>query len=119
MRYGISKLAYTPNDKKQCPAGRRVSYLLLLLTFLCAFVVTIDGPSVQFGSKSGYDVYKIPKLVDGEQSAQPAPLWIGVYPENPQPVHASFLLFDFKQNLRRWPNVAGDISRSPPFFPAV
>jgi hypothetical protein len=34
-------------------------------------------------------------------------------------VPASFLLFDFKQNLRRWPNVAGDISRSPPFFLAV
>jgi hypothetical protein len=29
-------------------------------------------------------------------------------------VPASFLLFDFKQNLRQWPNVAGDISRSPP-----
>ena len=30
-------------------------------------------------------------------------------------VPASFLLFDFKQNLRQWPNVSGDISRSPPF----
>ena len=108
-------LAYTPNDKKQCPAGRRVSYLLLLLTFLYAFVVTIDGPSVQFGSKSGYEVYKIAKLVDGERSAQPWPLSIGVSSEDPPPVHASFLLFDFKQNLRRWPNVAGDISRSPPY----
>ena len=29
-------------------------------------------------------------------------------------VHPNFLLFDFKQNLRHWPNVAGDISRSPP-----
>jgi hypothetical protein len=31
-------------------------------------------------------------------------------------VPASFLLFDFKQNLRQWPNVAADISRSPPFL---
>jgi hypothetical protein len=91
----------------------------LLLAFLWAFVGTIDGPSVQFGSKSGYDVYKMPKLVDGEHSAQPWPLWSGVFPENLPPVHASFLLFDFKQNLRRWPNVAGDISRLPPFFLAV
>ena len=37
----------------------------------------------------------------------------------PQLVHASFLLFDFKQNLRRWPNVSGDISRSPPFLFAL
>jgi hypothetical protein len=34
-------------------------------------------------------------------------------------VHAFFLLFDFKQNLRRWPNVAGDISRSPPFLRSI
>ena len=112
-------LSYTPNDKKKCPAGRIVSHLLLLLTFLCAFVVTIDGPSVQIGSKSGYEVYKTTKLVAGERSAQPWPLSIAVFPEDPPPVHASFLLFDFKQNLRRWPNVAGDIGRSPPFFPAV
>ena len=112
-------LAYATNDKKQCPPSRTVAYLLLLLTFLWAFVGTIDGPSVQFGSKSGYDVDKLPKLVNGEHKVQPCPLWIGVFLKDPPPVHASFLLFDFKQNLRRWPNVAGDISRSPPFFPAV
>ena len=112
-------LVYTQNDKNLYPAGRIVSHLLLLLTFLCAFVVTIDGPWVQIGSKSGYEVYKATKLVDGERSAQPWPLTIGVFPEDPAPVHASFLLFDFKQNLRRWPNVAGDISRSPPFVLAV
>jgi len=112
-------LAYPTRDKNHRPSRRTVAYLILLLTFLCAFVGTIDGPSTQIGSKSGYDVYKMPKLVDGEYSAQPSPLWIGLFPENPPPVHASFLLFDFKQNLRRWPNVAGDISRSPPFFSAV
>jgi hypothetical protein len=37
-------------------------------------------------------------------------------PNDPPVVHASFLLFDFKQNLRRWPVVAGDINRSPPFL---
>src|SRR5262249_18040571 len=29
-------------------------------------------------------------------------------------VHPDFLLFDFKQNLRHWPVLAGNISRSPP-----
>jgi hypothetical protein len=111
--------AYPTNDNNHPPPGRTVAYLLLLLTFLWAFVGTIDGPSVQFGSKSGYHVYKMPKLVDREHSAQPWPLWIGAFPENLPQVHASFLLFDFKQDLRRWPNVAGDISRSPPFFHAV
>ena len=108
-------LAYPTHDKNHRPFSRTVAYLLLLLTFLYAFVGTIDGPSAQFGSKSGYEVYKIAKLVDGERSAQPWPLSIGVSSEDPPPVHASFLLFDFKQNLRRWPNVAGDISRSPPY----
>jgi hypothetical protein len=41
---------------------------------------------------------------------------IGAARDDSLVVHASFLLFDFKQNLRRWPNVAGDISRSPPFL---
>ena len=96
-----------------------ITYGLLLAIFLWAFLGTIDGPSVTFGSYSGYLVYRMPKVVDGEHGTQPSPFWIGAFPDEPPPVHASFLLFDFKQNLRRWPNVAGDISRSPPFFSAV
>ena len=112
-------LAYATNDKKQRPLSRTVAYLLLLLTFLWAFLGTIDGPAVNFGVDAGSVVYKTPKVLDWEHGVQPGPLWIGVFPEEPPPVHASFLLFDFKQNLRRWPNVAGDISRSPPFFLAI
>jgi hypothetical protein len=29
-------------------------------------------------------------------------------------VHRDFLLFDFKQNLRHWPVLANNITRSPP-----
>jgi hypothetical protein len=29
-------------------------------------------------------------------------------------VHRDFLLFDFKQNLRHWPVLSGNINRSPP-----
>jgi hypothetical protein len=112
-------LAYATNDKKQSSPSRTVAYLLLLLTFLWAFLGTIDGPAVNFGIAAGSVVCKTPKALDCEHGVKPGPLWIGVFPEEPPQVHASFLLFDFKQNLRRWPNVAGDISRSPPFFLAI
>ena len=29
-------------------------------------------------------------------------------------VHRDFLLFDFKQNLRHWPVLSGNLNRSPP-----
>ena len=112
-------LAYPKNDENQRPLSRTVAYLFLSLTFLLAFLGTIDGPAVNFGIGAGSVVYKAPKVLDCEHGVKPGPLWIGVFPEEPPPVHASFLLFDFKQNLRRWPNVAGDISRSPPFFLAI
>jgi hypothetical protein len=109
-------LAHQKIDKNRRPPRTRVAYLLLLLTFLWAFLGTIDGPTVNFGIASGTAVYKIPETVDSEHGIQPGPLCIGVFPDEPLPVHASFLLFDFKQNLRQWPNVSGDISRSPPFL---
>jgi hypothetical protein len=111
--------AYPTTDKTQRPPSRPVAYLLLLLTFLWAFLGTIDGPAVNFGVAAGSAVCKTPKVLESEHGNQLGPLWIGVIPEEPPPLHASFLLFDFKQNLRRWPNVAGDISRSPPFFLAI
>jgi hypothetical protein len=110
---------YARNDKNHRPSRRIIASLILLLTCLWVFVATIDGPSIRFGSKSAYDVYKTAKVADGGHSAQPWPLWIGGSPKNFPTIHTSFLLFDFKQNLRRWPNVAGDISRSPPFFLAA
>ena len=96
-----------------------VSYVLLSLIFLWAFLGTIDGPTVNLGIAAGSVVYKTPEVLDREPGVRPGPLWFGVFPEEPPPLHASFLLFDFKQNLRRWPNVAGDISRSPPSFHAT
>jgi len=112
-------LAHPTNDKNQRPLSRVVTYVFLSVIFLWAFLGTIDGPAVNFGIAACSVVCKTPNVVDGEHGSQPGPLWIGVFPEEPPPVHASFLLFDFKQNLRRWPNVAGDISRSPPFFLAI
>ena len=112
-------LAYPTKDKKQRPPSRTAAYLLLLLTFLWAFLGTIDGLAVNFGITAGSVVCRTAKILDWDHGVKPGPLCIGVLLDEPPPVHASFLLVDFKQNLRRWPNVAGDISRSPPFFLAI
>ena len=108
--------ARSARHANQCPPGRTIASVILLLTFLWAFLGTIDGPAVNFGINAGSLVYKTAKVPDREPGAEPRLYWIGVFPEEPPPVHASFLLFDFKQNLRRWPNVAGDMNRSPPLF---
>lgn len=108
-------LTLAANDKKQRSPNRTVAYLFLLATFLWAFLGTIDGPAMNVGVDAASVVYITTKSLDRAHVTQLDSLWIGMLPEMPQRVHASFLLFDFKQNLRRWPNVAGDISRSPPF----
>jgi hypothetical protein len=112
-------LAHQKNHEDHHPLRRRVAFLLLSAAFLWAFLGTIDGPGMNFGIGASSLVYKTSRVLDGDRGVQPGPFAVGPFPEEPLPVHASFLLFDFKQNLRRWPNVAGDISRSPPFFPAA
>lgn len=102
--------------KKKRSRSRTVVYLLLLLTFLWAFLGTIDGPVLTSGTAAASVGYKTPNVLDWRNGGHRGPLWIRVFLEEPPPVHVSFLLFDFKQNLRRWPNVAGDINRSPPIF---
>ena len=110
---------YATNGKKRRPLSWIVSAALLSLVFLWAFLGTIDGPTVNLGIAAGSVVCKTPHVLDSKPCAQPGPLWFGAFPEEPPTVHTSFFLFDFKQNLRRWPNVAGDISRSPPSFLAI
>ena len=96
-----------------------IAYGLLSIIFLWTFLGTIDGPAVNLGIAAGSIVCKTPQVLDSERGVLAGPLSIGVFPQEPPPVHASFLLFDFKQNLRQWPNVSGDISRSPPSFLAI
>jgi hypothetical protein len=107
------------NDKRHPLTSHMAVSVILLLTCLWVFLGTIDGPSVRFASKPGYDDYKNANPVDSNQNSQPWLLSTVAVPEDYPSVHASFLLFDFKQNLRRWPNVAGNISRSPPLVPAA
>jgi hypothetical protein len=86
---------------------------------LWAFVGTIDGPVVRLESNVGHLIYQTPKIQSAEQAELSSPLRNEIVRKDPPPLHPSFLLFDLKQDLRRWPNVANDISRSPPFLPAI
>lgn len=59
------------------------------------------------------------RLGDAASYVQPAPAFLGVIAPVRPFMPSSFLRFDFKQNLRHWPVLSGDISRSPPFFAAL
>jgi hypothetical protein len=85
---------------------------LLCPTAAWVFLGTIDGP-VNFGGCAATAVYKVSNVSDWDQLRQ-LELDRLLFAEEPSCIHASFLLFDIKQNLRRWPNIADDISRSPP-----
>lgn len=99
-------------SKSRCGSPACIS--LLFIPLIWAFFVTIDARAMKLGIDAGAVFYKVPKTLDRVNFVQSESLWIGMFPEKPKLVPLSFLLFDFKQNLRRWPNVAGDISRSPP-----
>lgn len=106
-------------NQNQHPLSRAIIDILLCLIFLWAFLGTIDGPWVQFQSNSAYVSCNGSKAVSGKHGFEAGKLSIGTCADEPLRVHPSFLLFDFKQNLRHWPNVASDISRSPPSFGAA
>ena len=106
--------AYRKSVTKHCPI-RAAAHILLLLTLLWAFLGTVDGPTVNLSSNAGGIVYSKGSSFDKlEHGAQPGLALIGVFQEEPPVIPASFLLFDCKQNLRMWPVLAGDKSRSPP-----
>ena len=109
-------IAVTIRVEKDLRSSRRVADLFLLPILLWTFLATVDGPVMNSGIDAGLVVYKSTRLLDRQQVVEFDSLWIGMFPEQPQPVYAIFLLLDLKQNLRRWPNIAADISRSPPFY---
>lgn len=104
---------YATNQRR---GNRTIARVLQALILLWVALGTIDSPAVNLGVDAGSVVYKTLKPLDRQQGFAPVLPQIGLFPEHSPLVHASFLLFDFKQNLRRWPNVAGDITRSPPVF---
>jgi hypothetical protein len=87
---------------------------ILTLTFARAVEQTASGFAFDAlaGGKSG-------RVVESGSYEQPRLMFLGVLADAQPIIPASFLLFDFKQNLRHWPVLAGDISRSPPFFAAL
>ena len=89
---------------------------ILLLTF--ARTVEHSASSLAFDAVS-LAASKSGRIVESDSYEQPGLVFLGVLADVAPFVHASFLRFDFKQNLRRWPVLAGDISRSPPFFAAL
>jgi len=85
-----------------------------LVLFLWAFLGTIDGPVAKLEAKSGHLLSQGANAVKTGDAIFLAPIRSEHFRQDPPPVHPSFLEFDFKQNLSRWPNISGDISRSPP-----
>jgi hypothetical protein len=89
---------------------------VLVMTFARASEASASDPRFDVvslvGGKSG-------RIVEAASCNQPALVFLGVMADVQPFVPSSFLLFDFKQNLRHWPVLAGDISRSPPLFAAL
>ncbi|HSE87304.1 MAG TPA: hypothetical protein VLJ79_13860 [Candidatus Binatia bacterium] len=94
-----------------------VAYGLLLLGLLLAFLVTIDGPLTNLASNGTAIAHsKTNGLSGSEHGMERGPATLAILHNEPAVPPASFFLFDYKQNLRLWPVLAGDISRSPPLF---
>ncbi|HEY7317386.1 MAG TPA: hypothetical protein VIE89_07405 [Candidatus Binatia bacterium] len=94
---------------------RIVAHGFWVLVFLMTFTIAVDGPAANFASHRPPIVQsKATGFLGGEYGAAREPLAIWVLQNEPVAPPAFFLLFDCKQNLRLWPVLAGDISRSPP-----
>jgi hypothetical protein len=91
---------------------------LALLCALAAFSTSQfredQSPSFAFNVVSIISS-KAPEFTTSERLHQFPILFVHYGEDAPPFLHPAFLLFDFKQNLRHWPVLAGDISRSPPF----
>jgi hypothetical protein len=94
-----------------------VAHGLLLLGLLSAFLVTIDGPVTNFGSNgTAIANSRTNGFLGWEHGVEREPAALAILQHEPATPPAPFFLFDYKQNLRLWPVLAGDISRSPPLF---
>jgi hypothetical protein len=94
-------------------AACAVSCALLALIFFRA--IESQESSFPFKTVSLVVINKAHQLTASERSHHAPFLLIQNAQVVPPIIYASFLLFDFKQNLRRWPVLGGDIARSPPF----
>ena len=86
---------------------------LLLLSGFFVFLTFAEHATLKSVPHPGAIIVKSLKPAESQRGSDVGQVKRTV-PQQPAVVPASFLLFDFKQNLRQWPVVAGDISRSPP-----
>lgn len=92
----------------------------LLLSLLWVFFSPANGSAANLVSNgSAIICIKSPNPLGPERGGHAEQVLIGTVRQEQPFIPASFLLFDFKQNLRQWPVLSGDISRSPPFFRVV
>ena len=81
------------------------------MSLYCVFLIGTQGFAGDFVfSRSALGGSKSLDALGGHSGA----ILIGNVRQQKPVIPARFVLFDFKQNLRRWPVLAGDISRSPP-----
>jgi hypothetical protein len=98
----------------------RVAWTIAVTLLAITFLRAVDSPVSVLGSPAVSLVStKANRLPGLGHDNQPPLTLVRVVWDVPPIVHAPFLLFDFKQNLRRWPVLAGDISRSPPSLLAL
>jgi hypothetical protein len=106
--------------KRKISSKRRIwtiAYSLLLLGLLLAFLVTIDAPFTHFGSNgTAIAGSKTNGFPGWNHDVEQEPAALAILQNEPAVPPAAFFLFDYKQNLRLWPVLADDISRSPPLF---
>ena len=87
---------------------------LLLLSVYCVFLNPAGSAANFVFNGSAIIRSNSPKAFGPERGGHAQPILIGNVRQQQPMVPARFVLFDFKQNLRQWPVLAGDISRSPP-----
>jgi hypothetical protein len=98
--------------KNSRAAGATISFIILLAIAALPLQRQYDGLSVSSGILI---IAKVkPKTVVPQQKDKIEVLSVAEFRDQSPKIDRSLLRIDFKQNLLVWPNVAGDLTRSPP-----
>ncbi len=101
------------NQREFRPIGIMLCVALLLSLYF-VYLGSGNGFAANFGSNDRTVICNSPKTVGPERGGLAEPILIGNILQRQPVIPARFVAFDFKQNLRQWPVLSGDISRSPP-----
>jgi hypothetical protein len=98
---------------KKTPAAWRALPFLILFAFLALPLQDQpDGLAISSGIFVAAQVKLKPMLPQPKETVDFASLTH--WPEQTPKIDPSLLRIDFKQNLLVWPNIANDLTRSPP-----